>query len=87
MNRNLGGTISRVARHQVPSKARIDIDESSDWLSRPRLAVDPRPCGVMNTQDVDFLLCVNIMAQVRVRRDVDLHRHSTKSSRSPPQMV
>lgn len=59
MNRNLGRAVSRIARHQVPSQTRIDIDESSDG-SRLRLAVDPRLCGVMNTQNVDFLLCVTL---------------------------
>jgi hypothetical protein len=24
------------------------------------LAVDPRPCGVMDTQDVDLLFCVTL---------------------------
>lgn len=59
VSRNLGRAVSRIARHQIPSQARVDIDESSDG-SRLRLAVDPRLCGVMNTQDVDFLLCVTL---------------------------
>lgn len=59
MDRNLGRSVSRIARHQVPRQTRIDIDECSDG-SRLRLAVDPRLCGVMNTQNVDFLLCVTL---------------------------
>lgn len=58
MNRKLGGAIGRVARHQVPSQTRIDVDESSDWLCRLELAVDPRPCGIMYAQYVDLLLIV-----------------------------
>jgi hypothetical protein len=48
MNRQLGRAISRVSRHQIPSQTRVDIDKTSDWLPRIRLAVDPRSCGVMN---------------------------------------
>ena len=60
MNGKFGRAISGISRHQVPSQTRIDIDESSDWLSWLRLAVDPRPCGVVNTQDVNFLLYVSL---------------------------
>lgn len=52
--------ISRIARHQIPSQTRVHIDESSNWLCRSRLAVDPRPCGVVDTQNVDFLFLVSL---------------------------
>ena len=60
MSRNLGRAVSRITRHQIPSQARIDVDESSHRVFRLRLAVDPRPCGVMDAQDVNFLLLVTL---------------------------
>jgi hypothetical protein len=55
-----GGSVCGVARHQIPSQTRVDIDERSDRLLGIRLALDPGSCGVVDAQDVDLLIIVNL---------------------------